>query len=102
MLKLFISLFALGAITKVKADVNFTELCLEKAPHPDDAGFVCLSELSVQYLRCHLPEKVAFMMECANGTVCSYAVGEWTVDNPCRKKINHHLKLFLIFSIICI
>lgn len=90
--KFFICLFALSVIVEVRAEVNFTELCLVKAPDPDDAGFVCLSELSSQYLRCHLPEKVAFMMDCANGTVCSYTVGEWTVDNPCRK-----YKYFIIF-----
>lgn len=87
MLKKFIACFiALGAIEKVRGEVNYTELCLEKAPDPDDAGFVCLSSLSAQYLRCHLPEKVAFMMECANGTVCSYEVGKWTIDNPCCKQ----------------
>lgn len=83
--KLLICLLALGIIADVNAEVNYTELCLEKAPDPDDAGFVCLDKLSSQYLRCHLPEKVAFMMDCANGTVCSYTVGEWTIDNPCCK-----------------
>ena len=47
------------------------------------SGFVCLGHNSSEYLRCHLAEKVAYMMPCAAGTSCRAPVNRYTAYNPC-------------------
>ena len=64
-------------------DVPLKDICESLTESPDDSGYVCLSEDSGEYLRCHLTEKVATMMACAAGTRCKAPVGVFQVYNPC-------------------
>lgn len=63
--------------------ISLTEICESLTESPDDSGYVCLSEDSSEYLRCHLTEKVATMMACAAGTRCKAPVGTFQVYSPC-------------------
>ena len=57
-----------------EADDPLADICLQVAG-PNASGFVCLQPNSTEYLRCHIPELVSTMMQCAEGTVCSLPVG---------------------------
>lgn len=92
--KLILGTFILAEAAKVadasggairEEAVNYTEVCMEKAPHPSEFGFVCLEARSLKYLQCYLPGNVALMMDCPAGTFCSSIEGEWTPSNPCGK-----------------
>ena len=63
--------------------IPLRDICERLTESPDDSGYVCLSEGSSEYLRCHLTEKVATMMACAAGTRCKAPVGVFQVYSPC-------------------
>lgn len=65
------------------APASLKEVCERLTESPDDSGYVCMSEDSSEYLRCHLTEKVATMMACAAGTRCKAPVGIFQIYNPC-------------------
>lgn len=83
--KLILGTFMLAEAAKVAsaADINYTEVCMQKAPDPSEFGYVCLEARSLKYLRCYLPGSVALLMDCPAGTFCSSVEGEWTYSNPC-------------------
>ena len=82
----FIILMFATAIRMASAqaiDNNLVDICVQKSPNAETAGFVCLSSNSPRFLRCHLAEQVSGLEPCPAGTKCIAPVGVFTIENPC-------------------